>query len=119
MANSIPKASVAFNTIDARILADTIKPLVTKEIIEEHKRNPIGFHSDALERVLIYLRRNRLQTAGKYIIVCTKPHQEWCIATLSGVRGTPPKIDTQQRFASREEAEHGVFLRRLAALDLI
>src|SRR5208337_3500304 len=112
MGNS--KAEAAYNEHDARIFADTIKPLVTKQIIEEHKRKPIGIHSDALERVLIYLRRHHLKTAGKYIIVCSKPHQEWRIATLSGVRGAPPKIDEQSRFASREEAEHGVFLKRLA-----
>jgi hypothetical protein len=117
MGNS--KAEAAYEALDARILADTIKPLVTKQIIEEHKRKPIGIHSDALERVLIYLRRHRLKTAGKYIIVCTKPHQEWRMATLSGVRGVPPKIDEQSRFTSREEAEHGVFLKRLADLGLI
>jgi len=113
------KAGAVYDEIDARILANSIKPLVTDEIIQEHKRNPIGFHSDALERVLIYLRRNRLKTAGKYVIVCTKPHQEWRIATLSGVRGVGPKIDESSRFTSREEAEHGVFLKRLADLGLI
>ncbi|HTY55735.1 MAG TPA: hypothetical protein VMB26_11065 [Candidatus Binataceae bacterium] len=116
MANS--KAEKAYNEVDARILADTIKPLITKEIIEEHKRKPIGIHSDELERVLIYLRRNRLTTVGKYIIVCIKPHSEWKIATLSGVRGVPPKIDEQATFSSRDEAEHGVFLRRLKDLGL-
>jgi len=116
MGNS--KAEKAFEAVDARILADTIKPLVTKEIIEEHKRKPIGIHSDELERVLIYLRRNRLTTVGKYIIVCTKPHGEWCIAALSGVRGQPPKIDEQTKFTSRDEAEHGVFLKRLKDLGL-
>lgn len=113
------KADAAYSEIDARILADAIKPLISDEIIEEHKRNPIGIHSDALERVLIYLRRHGLRTAGKYILVCTKPHQEWRIARLSGVRGEPPTIDESARFASRETAEHGVFLKRLADLGCI
>lgn len=111
------KEQATYNELDQKIRTETVKPNVTKEIIEEHKRNPIGKHSDALERVLIYLRRNHNQMQGKLIIICTKPHQEWCIGELSGVRGQPPKV-TNECFSSRNEAEHGVFLKRLKNLGL-
>ena len=111
------KEQTTYNELDQRVREEVIKPLVTGEIIEEHKRHPIGKHSDELERVLIYLRNYHHQMQGKLIIVCTKPHQEWCIGELTGVRGQPPKIFSEC-FSSREEAEHGVFLRRLKDLGL-
>jgi len=111
------KEQTTYNELDQKIQAEAIKPLVTKEIIEEHKQKPIGKHSDELERVLIYLRKNHGQMQGKLIIACTKPHQEWCIAELTGVRGQPPKLSSEC-FSSREEAEHGVFLKRLKNLGL-
>jgi branched-chain amino acid transport system permease protein len=106
------------SNLDPRLQVEAIKSLITPEIIEEHKRKPIGQHSDALERVLIYLRTNHYQMQGKLIIVCTKPDEEWCLGELSGVRGQPPKIYRQECFSSREEAEHAVFLRRLRNLGL-
>lgn len=92
---------------------ERIKPLVTAKVIEEHKKNPIGLHSDDLERILIFMRRHEYLMTNKYVIVCTKEHKEWCIGQLSGIRGIGPKIFTDECFASRLEAEHGVFLKRL------
>ncbi len=36
---------------------DYLKTLVCSEVIEEHRRKPLGQHSEALERLLLYFRR--------------------------------------------------------------
>ena len=112
------KAQELYEDLDRRILEEHVKPLVTPEIVEEHRRNPIGFHSDRLERVLHYLRRHHGTQRGKKVLVCTEPHKEWRIGELTGVRGEPPRVDETQVFRSREEAEHGIFLARLKDLGL-
>ena len=112
-----PQRSLLDN--DRTILENEIRPLVTPELIEEHRSNPIGFHSDGLERVLIYLRKHHLDLAGKYVIVRRRLHEDYRIGVLSGVRGEGPRVLEDEKFSSREEAEHGVFLRRLKDLDLL
>lgn len=94
--------------------AERIKAMVTDEVIAEHKRKPLGQHSDSLERVLNYFRR--APQAGKYIGVCTGPWAEWRIGVLSGVRGVPPTIMEEERFTSEDELQHGIFLRRVRDL---
>ena len=53
---------------------------------------------------------------GKYVIVNTRPHQEWQIATLSGRLGVAPTPIPGAVFASWEAAIHGVFVRRVEDL---
>jgi branched-chain amino acid transport system permease protein len=104
-------------TADARwhaAAAERIKPLFTDELIAEHKRKPLGQHSDALERVLNYFRR--APQSGKYVGVCTKPWEEWRIGVLSGIRGVPPTILEDERFTSEDDVQHGIFLRRVRDL---
>jgi hypothetical protein len=93
---------------------ERIKALITDDLIEEHRAKPLGQHSDALERVLNYFRRQPVQ--GKYIIVATTPWQEYRIGVLSGVRGKTAEILDGETFATEEEAMHGVFLRRVREL---
>jgi branched-chain amino acid transport system permease protein len=93
---------------------ERIRALVNAALIEEHARKPLGQHSDALERVLAYFRRQ--PHAGKYIIVATEPWQEYRIAVLSGRRGELPAILDDDTYATEEAAMHGVFLRRLRDL---
>jgi branched-chain amino acid transport system permease protein len=96
---------------------ERIRALVTDELIEEHARKPLGQHSDALERVLAYFRRQ--PNAGKYIIVATEPWQEYRIAALSGERGVLPTILDDETYGTEEAAMHGVFLRRLRDLGAV
>lgn len=97
----------------ARIASD-IRALITDELIEEHRRKPLGQHSDGLERVLNYFRR--APQAHKYIGICTRPWAEWRIGVLSGVRGVPPTILDDERFTSEDALQHGIFLRRVRDL---
>lgn len=112
LAQQLERESLAFRQSEDYIFEHEVVPRITEEIIEEHRRLPIGKHSDDLERVLIYLRKNHLSMAGKYILVCTVPHREWRIAEITGEPDLPPRL-LQETYTDRHEAEHGLFLKRL------
>jgi hypothetical protein len=97
-----------------RKVRERIRALVTDELIEEHARKPLGQHSDALERVLAYFRRQPI--AGKYVIIATEPWQEYRIGVMSGQRGELPQLLEDETFSTEEDAMHGVFLRRIRDL---
>lgn len=93
------------------------------EIIAEHRAHPRGAgsqpgvkppnHSDGLKRLIDKLRVT--PQAGKHTIVETDPWREYAIGILPGQRGGVIKI-TRERYATREDAEHAIFLKRLNAL---
>lgn len=97
-----------------RQLREELKKLVTDELIAEHQRTPGGRRSDVLERVLTYFRRAAV--ADKYAIVAEKPFAAYRIVALSGQRGLAPRLVDDQVYATPEEAQHGVFLKRIRDL---
>lgn len=113
------QAKKAYLEADKYILENNIKPLITKELIDEHRRKPVGRHSYNLMMVLNFLRRNHEIIEGKDLIVCTKPHQEWCLGEHPGKRGVPYKVFEDQSFDTREKAEHALFLKRLQKHGLL
>lgn len=112
-AAQIDRAQEVYARWDAR-MRQKLRPLVTEELIAEHARNPFGQHSDALERLLNYFRR--APQRGKYAVLCTKPHAEWRIIVIAGVRGEPPRFLDERVFYSEKEALHAVFLERIDEL---
>lgn len=92
-------------------------------IIAEHRAHPRGAasqpgvkppnHSPALKQLIDKLRMS--PQAGKHTIIETVPWKEYAIGILPGQRGGVVKI-TKERFATREDAEHAIFLKRLHAL---
>lgn len=99
---------------DARMRAH-LRTLVSPEVIEEHRRKPLGQHGDALARLLNYFRRGGL--AGKYGLLKIDPaREEYRIVVFSGQRGAASEIDMSKTFTSKEDGYHGVFLRRIADL---
>jgi branched-chain amino acid transport system permease protein len=90
---------------------DHLRSLITDELIEEHRQNPTGLHSETLERVLLYFRKAEL--AGKYAVYCTKPFESYRIVALSGLPGVPPRVVDDRTYDSVDEAYHAVFLRRI------
>jgi hypothetical protein len=98
-----------------RRLRPRIRELITPEIVAEHEARPGGPHSDGLQRVLNFFRRQPLP--GKYVIVAVRPWAEYRIGVLSGVRGQTARVLDDERFASEEAAMHGIFLRRIRDLD--
>jgi hypothetical protein len=75
----------------------------------EFMRNPVWHHSPGLQRVLHVFRGEPLR--GKYVLVTTRPHQQWQLARLSGERGKPlARLDTY--YTCLLEAERDIFRRR-------
>jgi branched-chain amino acid transport system permease protein len=90
---------------------DYLKGLITPQIIEEHRRQPLGQHSEALERVLLYFRRAKME--DKYALRSAGPHGPYKIIAFSGVRGVSPRLVDDREFLTLNEAYHGVFMRRV------
>lgn len=93
---------------------DFLKKIVSPEVIEEHRKSPLGQHSEALERLLLYFRRAPL--SDKYAIIAVEPFKAYRIVALSGQRGVAPRIVEDRIYASQEEAYHGIFMRRVQDL---
>ena len=104
------KDSIYFRRFD-KMQRDYLKALISPEIIEEHRRQPLGQHSEALERVLLYFRRSKMD--DKYALHRTGPNGPFKIIAFSGVRGVSPRLVDDREYASLNEAYHGVFMRRV------
>ena len=93
-------------------LREELKQLITPDLIEEHRRKPLGRHSDGLNRVLNYFRRGEMP--DKYAIMRQPTaFNHYTIVALSGERGAPPRIVDDRVYESIEEAYHAVFLLRV------
>ncbi|MDX1423417.1 MAG: hypothetical protein R3322_09775 [Kiloniellales bacterium] len=77
------------------------------DLVAEFLRRPFGHHSAELQRLLNVLRGGPVK--DRYVLVCTKPHREWVLGQLSGVRGEPPRIFDDRVYTSAEDAERAVF----------
>lgn len=97
-----------------KLTRDYLKTLVTDEVIEEHRRSPLGQHSEALERLLIYFRRQ--PQVDKYAITVIEPFKSYRIVALSGHRGVAPRVVEEKVYTSIHDAYHGVFMRRVQDL---
>ena len=91
-----------------------LQTLVCDEIIEEHKKDPLGQHSEALERLLHFFRSGPQK--GKYAIQHDEQTNTYRIIALSGIRGVPPKVVDEKEYKNLNDAYHGVFLKRLIDL---
>jgi hypothetical protein len=78
-----------------------------QDLVEEFRRRPFGPHSPDLQLILNRLRAEPL--AGRYALVAMKPKREWVIVTLSGERGKPPEIVSDQRYIDPAAAEWAIF----------
>lgn len=78
-----------------------------RKLVDEFRKSPIGHHSPELQRVMNVFRGQ--PTAGKYVLLCTKPHEEWVLAQLPQRRGQPLHVHHNRVFTSIEEAEWEIF----------
>jgi branched-chain amino acid transport system permease protein len=108
-----PEARAHFEASVRQRLAE----LVDAALIEEHRRSPIGTHTPALARVLAYLRQ--APVAAKLVLHAVEPRRRWTVLRLSGVPGVAHERIDDRVFDDRAEAEHAVFLARLAALGAL
>jgi branched-chain amino acid transport system permease protein len=87
---------------------DALRPLITAELVEEHRRSPLGPHGDGLQRVLNYLGLFGID--GK--LITEDDGEAWFVCRLSTV-----PVLCAERIAGPLESEaqalHEVFRRRL------
>jgi branched-chain amino acid transport system permease protein len=93
---------------------DFLKRVVSDAVIEEHRTHPLGQHSEALERLLIYFRRQG--QIDKYAILVLQEFKAYRIVALSGHRGTAPRVVEDQVYPTAHEAYHALFMRRVQDL---
>ena len=93
----------------AKVLA-SLRPLITSELIAEHRRTPLGQHSEPLQRVLNYL--GALPIDGK-LITEHDGADHWFVSRLVGF----PAVRADRvvgPFDTEGEAMDAVFRQRLA-----
>lgn len=121
--------NASWHATDEFITLTHVMPILWDEkrrqaITNEHRENPIGKpgkagkpvvqHSDDLARVLDKLRRAAL--AGKEVRIEIEPFKKYAIGILPGERGKPVRMVDGQLFATGDECEHAIFLRRVAMM---
>ena len=86
---------------------------VTPELIAEHRAKPLGQHSDKLDRLLNYFRREEMP--DKYAILRVGPLRScrYRVMALSGRAGHPPRLVDDKLYDTLDEAYHAVFLLRV------
>lgn len=94
-----------------KMQSEFLKTLVSDEILEEYKNNPLGQHSEPLSRLLHFF--SSAPQKNKYVIKRDDVANMYKIAALSGERGVPPRIIEGKEYKTVEEAYYGVFLQRL------
>ena len=92
-------------------------------LIAEHRKHPRGgptlpgsappLQSGPLAQLVDMLRM--VPQKGKHTIVETIPWEEYSIGILPGKRGGTIRI-TKEKYSTREDAEHAIFLKRLRSL---
>ena len=92
-------------------------PLVTPELIAEHRANPKEPHSRELQLVLNFIRGPATPVEGRSFVYVRRPYEEYGIGVITA-RGEPPVLLEDGPFASAREAHHQAFLRRLQAHGL-
>ncbi|MFV0252758.1 MAG: N,N-dimethylformamidase beta subunit family domain-containing protein [Beutenbergiaceae bacterium] len=91
--------------------------LVSPDLIEEHRQDPLGEKSPALLHLLDLMRQAPLD--GKLAVYAIEPGSSYQIIRLSGRSDVGHDTTDPQRFATEAQALHEVFLRRLGELGLI
>jgi hypothetical protein len=107
---------MALSLHDEEIRRRRVRGLVGRELIAEHRERPFGPHSPALIEVLDFLRRSPDPELPRYLVLDTGAG--FALGTRAPHRGDPPRQLGGEVAASRAEAEHAVFLRRLADYGL-
>ena len=85
-----------------------------RDLVDAFLANPRGPHSPELQRLVNALRFDK-SMQDKYVVVCTKAHQEWMLAQLPGQRGKPVRLHEDQVFTHLDDAERAIFRLRWEA----
>jgi hypothetical protein len=89
--------------------------LVDADLLEEHRRDPFGLHSDRLLRILHFVRRQPI--VNKYVVVFSRDLGSWTVARMPGdLQEGEVVLFPEAQFATYAEAEHEIFRRRMEHL---
>ncbi|MGH8595314.1 MAG: hypothetical protein ACREXT_01500 [Gammaproteobacteria bacterium] len=94
-----------------RNLRAQVQALITPSLIEEHRLQPLGQGSDALERV-----KNFLSRPPTYGLYSRLPMREWQIIRLPIAPGSKPQPIEDTIYRDEGRAYHAVFLKHLEDL---
>lgn len=95
---------------NAELVAE-LQGLISEDLIDEHRRSPLGRHSDALERVLNFIHK-----APSFALYSRVPCREFQVIRLPVVPGERPTPIDDIVYTDENEALHAVFLQHLAQL---
>ncbi len=89
----------------------SIRALITEDLIDEYRRQPLGRHSDALERVLNFFRR-----PPRYGLYARVSCREFQVIRVPLTPGAPPDFVDETVYTDEAAAYHAVFLCHVADL---
>jgi len=105
-----------FHPVHHALRRSHMRKLVTSEIVEEHRRNPLGygpdFHSWPLHHLLGYFRT---QPDSAYLMPYQYP-DKMTFGIAVSKRGASPTILEDKVFDTVDEARHAIFEMRVAEL---
>ncbi len=101
---------IVYERFTARLRKE-LRGLVSEDLIDEHRRKPLGQHSDGLERVLNFFRR-----PPSYGLYARVPCREWQVVRLPVDPGSDPQPADSTVYTDENEAMHAVFLMHVADL---
>jgi branched-chain amino acid transport system permease protein len=81
-----------------------LRSLITEDLIDEHRRQPLGQHSDGLERVLNFFRR-----PPSYGLYSRVPLKEYVVIRLPIAAGADPEPIDDIVYSDENAAMHAVF----------
>ena len=111
--------TTAWTTDFLRRRAAELAPLVTKALIEEHRRDPRGAqtpHSHELKLILDFIHNQ--PTDGKSFVYAAHPNAAYRVGVMHG-RDAAPSVDSNVTYDNEREAVHAVFLQRLEKFGLL
>ena len=85
------------------------------DLAKEYRNNIRGPFSLELQQILDKMRTTPLK--GRFVILISKPFEEFSLAQLTGVRGQKPKLVEGVTYRSIAAAEWDIFKRRWADLS--
>ncbi len=125
--NTALQANYGFGAVDDYDMRMYVLPVLAdpqgrEQIIAEHRALPLyagtqpgepaPMYSNVLTKLIDKLRT--MPQAGKHTIVEIRPWEEYAIGYLPGHRGGRVEV-SRETYSTRGEAEHAIFLKRLAA----
>lgn len=112
-ATEIADKQLIYRRLFDKRLREGLKQSITPDLIAEHRAKPLGQHSDALDRLLNYFRREEMP--DKYAILRVGPltAASYRVIAMSGRAGHPPRVVDDKLYPTLNEAYHAVFLLRV------